>query len=382
MAKRSQILLHALRAVASDAELAGATVADSFEVETIIASGLGPLLYALLKRGGAELPDIARPLQAAYLTSKVLSADLRDGVAYTLDALDAHGIEATLLKGISFATRYYAEPHLRVMGDVDLLLRAEQVDSGISALLEAGFIVPEPPPSIDFATHIHAPGMFHPERELWIELHRRLILPSFAASAETPLNLADVERHQRTGKFAGQHVKYMSPEFELVYLAVGWCRDLTDGGIRAPGLRRMLFDAAVLIHTADSLDWDSVQRWSRNSLTGTCVYVLLSYLAKHEAVPNIDALLADIRANQSYVNKVSLRLAHRVFDRYLLGLRPFGPLCSPNTLSNVFDALIAPRPAWQNLAAAPANVIFPRREPRRFSWRYQLDRLGSVLGKR
>lgn len=381
MSRESRLLLRSLRALARGEGLADTAGADAFEIDTVIASGLGPLVHHLLVRGGATLPPVARPLQAAELTSRVLTAELRNGVAYALAALDSHRIEATLLKGIAFSTRYYAEPHLRVMGDVDLLLPAGRVEAGVAALLDAGFVMPEEPGTMDVTDHIHAPGMFHPERELWIELHRSLILPAFAASAEAPLNLENLGSYQYDGRFGDLRVKYLRPEFELVYMAVGWCRDLTDG-CGDPGLRRAPFDAVALLRAADTFDWDLVRSWSRNTLTGACVYVLLSYLARHGVLADAPAVLPRIRATQTYVNAASLKAVHLLIDRYLLGMRRFGPLASTSNVGNLFDALIAPRPAWRNLLAAPANLVFPRREPRRFNWRYQLGRLGTVFGKR
>lgn len=372
------LLLQALRAFACGDALPAGADRDPVEIEKAVASGLGPILFHLLPGGDIARGPGYRRLQSASLTSRALSAELLGNVHYALAALAQRGITATVLKGISYATRYYPAPHLRVMRDVDLLVPEERLDAAVAALGTAGFVAAPASAGIDWSRHIHVPGMHHPQRGVWIELHRRLVPDSFAACREPPLNLADLESYLTEDRLGASRVQRLSPEFELVYLAVSWCRDLTAGcGDR--GVRRMPFDAVALLTRAPELDWERVLDWSRGSMVGTCVHILLSYLVSRGIVHDRHALARRLAACQPFVNPASLHLIHRLLDVYVVGTREFGPVDSPGNVTSLFASLIAPHGAWRNLLTIPANLVFPRTEPRRFSLRFQLGRVRSMF---
>lgn len=375
-------MLAALRAAAREESLQIDRPIDAIDVESVIASGLGPMLFHLLAKDDGHGRDSSLPhrLRAAYLTSVALTDQLMDNVEQTLAVLNAEGIDVTLLKGISHATRYYAAPQLRVMGDVDLLLQDSMIERATKALLGAGFTRPEPPKR-DWANHVHSPGLYDPKRKLWIELHRKLVPDGFAPSVEAPLDLRELSKHRSRDRFGEQPVWRLHPEFELVYLAVGWCRDLTDS-CADPGLRRMLFDFVTLLNRCESLDWEQVLKWSEGTLTGACLDIIYSYLVTRGVIDDAAGFERRLHSSQPFTNAVSRRLIHRQIDRYIVGIRSFGAVRTAANVSSVLDALIARRPAWRNVLDVPFNIMFPRREPRRHEWRYQLERLRSLLRPR
>ena len=61
-------------------------------------------------------------VQAAELTMRLVTAVILETVEKIIATARQEGIEVMLLKGCASALRYHPEPHLRTMGDVDVLV--------------------------------------------------------------------------------------------------------------------------------------------------------------------------------------------------------------------------------------------------------------------
>ena len=238
----------------------------------------------------------------------------------------------------------------------------------------------EAPPS-RWQYHHHAPPLHHPDMDLWVELHTGLLPPSAEAFGEAPLDLSGIEQHQTSSQFRGQRVARLSPEFEIAYLAVGWCRNLTTEFGRL-GLQIPLIDAAYLLNgVGERLDWERIIGWSKGTVTGASIYILISYLHRHGTFADPHRILPALSGAQNHVGPRSASFIHGILDRHLLDDRlPERPL-SVHVVGNIFDAMIARRPFWCNWLSVPASVLFPRREKRRFQLRYHWDRLLSLIGR-
>jgi hypothetical protein len=163
-------------------------------------------------------------------------------------------------------------------------------------------------------------------------------------------------------------------------IAAGWCRDVAGRlGLRITP--RPLVDAVVLIDTCE-VDWDRVANWSRDSFAGACLAILLTWLERHDAWRGPATLTATLVERQPFVNATSLRTIHAIFDRHVARGRTSGRFLSLHVLETVLDSLIAPRPAWRNIAHVPLNVAFPRREPRRFRPGFVVRRLSAPFRPR
>ena len=364
----SRVLVELLKALATDTAMERDVSLSRVTIDRFIAAGLGPLLFSALEKSG-RLPacDPDQRLRAASMTSRVLTAALMSHVVDVLAFFQANGVAAVALKGVSYANRYYAEPHLRVMGDVDVLLPDGNTIAA-ERLLEARGLQKEfPAPAIDYEKHIHSAPLFDPEGDYWIELHRRLIPRTFDASREAPLDLGDVDRHLATITPGGTTVAVFSPEFELVYLAVGWCRDLANG-FAATRAQRGLADMVVLLKaTEQNLDWDQVLRWARMSQIGACVYVMLSFLHRIDAFDDQNRVCRQLSKQQPYVGPRNAALIHQSLDRHVLTFGNFGRFWRESVNQLLIATLLRKHPAWRNLAVLPANLLFPPDTSARFS---------------
>ncbi|MDE3230406.1 MAG: sugar transferase [Chloroflexota bacterium] len=163
--------------------------------------------------------DLVSALLGNYRAAWIGNRRLRGMLAVILEALAARGVEAIAVKGVALALRYYGEPALRPAGDIDLLVRREDIPICADALESLG-------------CHPHLgmgnPREFYPlffrtlvyqfSADVTIELHWELTnlplyLPRLRASEELWARAERIE-------IAGQPARYLAPADELRYLAL------------------------------------------------------------------------------------------------------------------------------------------------------------------
>jgi hypothetical protein len=199
--------------------------------------GLAPLLYRNLGRRAfrtlvppAAMATLARGAHAAACRMAIQLESLREILA----SLDRRGIDPVLLKGAALALTVYDQPALRPMQDIDLLVRAEEVDPAMTALEELGFRGIRGKLSNTFyASHHHARPMIRPGDQVIVEVHRGLVPP------EDGLRMDPAEALQRSvqAEALGRSLRVLSPEDQVLHLAlhlsyadrfIGRLRDLMD----------------------------------------------------------------------------------------------------------------------------------------------------------
>jgi len=102
--------------------------------------GILPLLHQRVVTSGAGIPMWAEEhLRAAYLSSRVHTFRQERELCDLLGAMASAGVEPPLLKGPALGRSLYPDPVFRPSGDIDLLVRREQVPAARKALLSLGF---------------------------------------------------------------------------------------------------------------------------------------------------------------------------------------------------------------------------------------------------
>lgn len=96
-----------------------------------------------------------------------------------LEVLDAAGIDLRLLKGPALAVLDYPDPIQRPTSDLDLLVRAEQIDRAVEALLEAGGTWLDPEPVAHYVRTVGKGATFAMPGGLEVDLHRTLVWGPF-----------------------------------------------------------------------------------------------------------------------------------------------------------------------------------------------------------
>ncbi len=101
---------------------------------------LEPLLYELVERGQLTVPAAIRETwEKQYFGNQVFNLSLLETTAELLDTARGAGIELVVLKGPASIARYYQDPGLRVMVDLDLLCRQADLEALVRVATASGF---------------------------------------------------------------------------------------------------------------------------------------------------------------------------------------------------------------------------------------------------
>lgn len=140
------------------------------------AIGLGPLLYRQLNgvKAQLELPDHGMEfLRNTYLRN--LAKNIYRGIELNrmLKAFSDAGVAVILLKGAALAEGVYNDPGARVYGDLDLLLKKDDLERGRELLSSLNYTSSETAGAQDYyrTHHHHLAPMIHQEKSVVVELH-------------------------------------------------------------------------------------------------------------------------------------------------------------------------------------------------------------------
>lgn len=246
---------------------------------------LGPMLHARLARGdlAEALPrEVKDRLKAAHRKHTLRNLKIYRELVTVTRILDAAQIPSIALKGAFLAQFAYAEPGLRPMRDLDLLLRPEQAVQAFELLRESGYrSLFDGSPEAYFADRIHLPPLTGPGG-ISIELHHRLTPPDREIDGfENGLWARSISR-----TVGGAPVRFLSAEDLLLHLCIHATLDhQLDLGPLA------LADVALLAEK-QSIDWpDFLGRVSGGNWQH-CVLVVLHLARRHLGAKIPDAVIA------------------------------------------------------------------------------------------
>jgi hypothetical protein len=275
-------------------------------------------------------------------------------------------VQVTLLKGISLGHYNYATPHFRPMTDADVLVPESALDALANDLLLQGYwregIVVE-------SGMQHAEPLYHPRSGTRVELHSRLF-PLWSPLHQTAtFGKAIIARESSPASFHGRSVCRLSPEFQLVYLAAAWNRDLSGQAID-PSFVFGLFDAAALMRPP--FDWDRVLELADTPLPAASLAVMLECLRREEVdVPG--RVLSSLRRRHGLLlGNSELAVLTKLVHAFLLRGRHFSYFNSGRIWTPLLGA--SDPPGVKSLKI-PWYVAFPPGETRRFELEYQWERV-------
>jgi hypothetical protein len=129
----------------SDAEPSVASLLDADPDALIPLAWQHGMLPYLSRRvaaasGAAAHPSFA-PLRAAFLENGVRALNLAGELASVAGILEAAGVASLAYKGPALAIQAYGDPSLRDFGDLDLVVRKDDLAAAEAALVQAGFRV-------------------------------------------------------------------------------------------------------------------------------------------------------------------------------------------------------------------------------------------------
>lgn len=111
-------------------------------LEAVERYSLAPLLFRLLQKAGptGSVPEnVSARLKMRYRASVIRSKFFRTAVLPVIQRCSERHVPIIMLKGSFLAGEIYRDPALRPMGDVDILVKKEDILEMVSILQESGF---------------------------------------------------------------------------------------------------------------------------------------------------------------------------------------------------------------------------------------------------
>ncbi len=227
--------------------------------ETLAAAelhGVGPILYHTIKDiNNLDIPEnVWEEMRRQYFASAARNMRLYHELQKILHLFHNKNIPLIVLKGAHLSEKVYGNIALRGMGDVDLLVKKEDLPSVEQELLELGSV----PRDLNRLMHDHAAHFSYklPQSGLIVEIHWTLVQTIYPCR----IDLDGIWRRAQPMKLQQTPALVLSPEDLLLYLCVHSAKHTHDMHLR------MLYDISeVLRHYENVLDWPVIcaraQQW-------------------------------------------------------------------------------------------------------------------------
>ena len=261
------ILLRVLRA-----EQVTAVTPEQWLAVVILAQqhGVKALLYRQLKILGLTdqvPPGILKPLRIDYLNEANRNIQLFRELGNILSVLHRENIPVIPLKGAYLAEHVYGNIAVRPMGDVDLLVKQEDLWGVEEILTEMSYNRFHPGKGEEGSRHVE---FKHAKLGVKVEIHWDFVTEGFSLRVD----LQELWNRTKPATVAGVGVAAMSPEDLLLHL----CIHASDH-VFEMGLRLLCDITETLRRNQREIDWVCIQHRADMWRVNNCAYVNL-WLAK------------------------------------------------------------------------------------------------------
>jgi len=279
--------------------------------ERALELGLGPVV-AHLARTADRLPG--RPyverIRADELTAHALTNAAYDSLARGLAAAREIECPVILLKGAATALLYYPSPHLRPMGDIDLLVPVDRRAAFEEALRRFSFRQFPIDPWLNYDDHLHSAPFWDPERRVWIEVHTSVFPRDYRLAQNPRFSQAAIAAQLTPIAVRDQTAYAMNHELQLIYTSARWSEMFNPRHGVYP-----ILDAALLIRQhRDTLDWERILTLVRGSWAALPLHLMLWYLDESDLSPIPPQVLHALGTRYCHLNRHSLTVLKRVIS--------------------------------------------------------------------
>jgi len=230
--------------------------------------GITPLLYHRVRtvHSNVSMPStVVAIMRQAYLENAARNLKLYLNLGLVLKRLHLEQIPVIALKGAHLAELVYTNRALRFMGDLDLLVKQDDLMQVDAILLEIGCTPNEQHRIVGKDNNEFVYVM--PKRDVSLEIHWRLLSSQFPFSIDT----VGLWERSRPALIAGVDVAVLCPEDLLLHLCIhAGCSHGFE-----PGLKLFCDIGEILEPSRKSLDWELMQRRAHEWGVEKCVYLTL-----------------------------------------------------------------------------------------------------------
>jgi hypothetical protein len=265
-----------------------------------------PLVYQTLQSGfAARVPAHAlEALRVQCLLGAQQSMALAGELLRVLDQLAAGGIQALPLKGPALAALAYGKLALRSFGDLDVLVRQQDVMAAKQILIGLGYHPETPMSSRHEQLHLQTHYVYtfvHSESHMIVELHYR-IRPRYFAFALAAEQLWGQIVSIAVGR---EEVPSLAPENLLLFLCA-------HGANHCWERLAWICDIAELLRSHPALDWPIIVERAR-ACGGERMLLLGLRLAHDLLGAQLPPAIADRVRRDRVVGRLAGQVAERLF---------------------------------------------------------------------
>jgi hypothetical protein len=349
---------------------------DDTAFKTVLDGGVGAILSYVTAESDSVTHSIrGREVHAADLTMRLVTGVILDTVEAIAAVARQDGLEVTLMKGCASALRYYPEPHMRTMGDVDLLVSEAQREPLEHRLRDMGFVQPGDPREALTRDHHHSLPFRHRSNGLYLEVHTRPYPPHSPLSRTPGFTYDAVTRRPESVAIGAETAQVMNHEQQLVYTATRWAEMINAERGVFP-----LLDASLLVRARNGhLDWDEVCRLADDPWAAGALLLMLTYLDRWQLAVVPSAVLKRLGHRDRVTNAVVRRVQHALVTAYVMRGRPAGAVLTASNRRIVWSTLAAAKSPWKKLLELPLKVLLPTDDEGRFDGSRIARRLGRIV---
>ncbi len=278
-----------------------------------------PLLYQGLKSidDGSISPEIVHQCAMEYRDNAARAIQLTSALFDLLDQFKEAGIKVVPFKGPILAELAYGDLSLRETGDLDLLVRREDVVRAAQLLQALGHepIFPTSTPREAAylrqlrgdarANYLRRHSEHHlvcRETQVNVDLHWAIALPEFSLR----MDVAGMWERSRLVTIAGREVPTLSPEDSLLVLCVNGAKDCWER------LDRICDIKQLLLHV--KMNWPEAIAIATRAGAARILRVGL-LLASGMLCTEMPAEVSGWIENDEPAQRIARQIQHRMFDR-------------------------------------------------------------------
>lgn len=280
----------------------------NYLLRTAGTQGMLPLLWVFLRgRSFDDIPqEVRQHVEERYASNARRNFVLAAALLEIVDLLTKQNVDALAYKGPTLAVLAYGDLAMREFGDLDLLVREDQVRRVCKTLETAGYerLLPALAGRERAFLRYHCEHVFsHPSARIPVEMHWRLA-PRYLVHG---FHAADFGRRRQSISLLGMPVDTFKLEDLLVVLCVHGAKEQW---------RRLgwICDVGRLIDAHQRLDWQEVFTTAKRSGCERMLAVGL-LLARDLAGAGIpDAVMSSV-GDDPQVARMAARVQARLFER-------------------------------------------------------------------
>ena len=352
MKNTSSILIEIIRSYISSSAPAPSVLTAEY-IELCTRYGLGPILAELYLESETDIQsDVRDKLQSIKITAQYYSALYHSAISEIADLLSESDINIILLKGMHTSEVYYEQNYLRLMGDIDLLVKEEHVDRVVQILSSIGYQQEGYLPDDFFLTHQHLKPFHQKGKDIWVELHtclfskvsqhgkRKLFQPQSIFT-----NLVSIDSY-------GNHVYGLNAELNLHYSITHWVREfkISNSLIQIVDI--------ILIIEKNSINWDEFVDAIESRSHATEIKIVLKLLLRCNLIQLSQEVRRKIFQKRDSAGLVGRWIMSGIINSYLKQNKFIIEIIGQANCSSVWDGYLRDKHSFSNHFHAISSVIF------------------------